>query len=35
MLYTYQECISKYGNDYQIKKKLSEMKLFAIEKGIY
>lgn len=35
MLYTYPECISKYGNDYQIKKKLSEMKLFAIEKGIY
>lgn len=35
MLYTYQECINKYGNDYQIKKKLAEMQLFAIEKGVY
>ena len=35
MLYSYQECLEKYGNDYQIKKELAEGRLFMLEKGIY
>lgn len=35
MLYTYNECIDKYGNDYRIKKELDAKRLFQKEKGIY
>lgn len=35
MLYSYQECLEKYGNDYQIKKELADRRLFKIEKGVY
>lgn len=35
MLFTYQECISKYGNDYLVKKALLNRTLFQIEKGLY
>lgn len=35
MLFTYQECIKKYGNDYLIKKALLKKELFQIEKGLY
>ena len=35
MLLTYQECISKYGNDYQVKKEIDCGNLFLKEKGIY
>lgn len=35
MLYTYEECIGKYGTDYQIQKQVRDGYLFKIEKGIY
>ena len=35
MIYTYDECLDKYGSDYLIKKALKENKLYKIEKGIY
>ncbi|MBR5349125.1 MAG: hypothetical protein IK125_07810 [Lachnospiraceae bacterium] len=35
MLLTYRECISKYGNDYQVKKEIDSGNLFLKEKGIY
>lgn len=35
MLYTYQDCIDKYGNDYMLKKALSGKELYKAEKGIY
>ena len=35
MLFSYKECLDKYGSDYQIKKELAENRLFKIEKGIY
>ncbi len=35
MLLSYQECIDKYGNDYQIKKELNNGNLYMKEKGIY
>lgn len=35
MLYSYQDCVEKYGNDYRIKKELQEGHLFMKEKGIY
>ena len=35
MLYTYNDCIKEYGSDYQLKKALSDQKLYKIEKGIY
>ena len=35
MLYTYNDCIKKYGSDYQLKKALSDQKLYKVEKGIY
>lgn len=35
MLFTYQECIKKYGNDYLIKKALLKGELFQIERGLY
>jgi len=35
MLYTYNDCIKEYGSDYQLKKALSDQKLYKVEKGIY
>jgi hypothetical protein len=35
MLYSYQDCVQKYGTDYKIKKELQEGRLFMKEKGIY
>ena len=35
MLMTYQECLDKYGSDYQIKKEIRSGALFMKEKGIY
>ncbi len=35
MLYSYAECIEKYGSDYQIKKFLKEELLFRIAPGVY
>lgn len=35
MIYSYQECIEKFGNDYKIKKEVQEGRLFMKEKGIY
>ena len=35
MLYSFDECIKKYNNQYQIEKMLLEGKLYKIEKGIY
>lgn len=35
MIYTYNECLDKYGSNYLIKKALKENKLYKIEKGIY
>ncbi len=35
MLLSYQECIDKYGSDYQLKKEIGNGKLFVKEKGIY
>ena len=35
MLYTYNDCISEYGSDYQLKKALSDQKLYKVEKGVY
>lgn len=35
MLFSYKECLDKYGSDYQIKKELAENRLFKIEKGVY
>ncbi len=35
MLFTYQECVDKYGSDYQIKKEIRTGALFVKEKGVY
>lgn len=35
MILTYQECMDKYGNDYQLKKEIANGSIFALEKGIY
>lgn len=35
MLYTYNQCITQYGSDYQLKKALRDGKIYKIEKGIY
>ena len=35
MLLTYQECLEKYGSDYQMKKEIRSGNLFMKEKGIY
>lgn len=35
MLFSYKECLDKYGSDYQIKKELAKNRLFKIEKGVY
>lgn len=35
MILTYQECLDKYGSDYQLKKEIENGALFVKEKGIY
>ena len=35
MILNYQECLKKYGNDYQIKKEIENGNLYMQEKGIY
>lgn len=35
MLLSYNDCISKWQSDYQIKKQIQEGKLYQIEKGVY
>ena len=35
MMYSYSECINKYGSDYQIKREIKKGDLFQIDKGIY
>lgn len=35
MIYTYTECLEKYGSKYNINKKISEGTLYKQEKGIY
>lgn len=35
MLLTYPECLAKWQSDYQVKKQISEGKLYRIEKGVY
>ena len=35
MLLTYQECLDKYGSDYQLKKEITGGTIFMKEKGIY
>jgi len=35
MLLTYQECLERYGSDYQIKKELHSGNLYMKDKGIY
>lgn len=35
MLYSYKECLSKYGTDYRIKQQIKKNTLFMKEKGIY
>ena len=35
MLYSFEECIKKYNNQYQIEKMLQSEKLYKIGKGIY
>lgn len=35
MLFSYQDCIKKFGSDYRIKKEIQSEKLFMKEKGIY
>ncbi len=35
MIYTYKQCLERFGSDYQIKKQISEGILFQIDKGIY
>jgi hypothetical protein len=35
MLLTYNDCIDKYGSDYQLKKEIASGNIFMKEKGIY
>ena len=35
MIYSYDECLKKYGNHYQLTKKLQNEELYKIESGIY
>lgn len=35
MLYSYKQCIEKYGTDYKIKKEIEAGNLFIKEKGVY
>lgn len=35
MIYSYDECLQKYGNHYQLTKKLQNRELYKIESGVY
>ena len=35
MLFSFNECLEKYGNQYQVKKMIESEQLFKIEEGIY
>lgn len=35
MVFSYENCIQKYGSDYRIKKAVSRKELYKIEKGVY
>lgn len=35
MLYSYAQCMERYGNDYQIKKQMKAGLLFKLENGVY
>ncbi len=35
MLYSYKECIERYGSDYKIKKEIEKGQLFKLSTGIY
>ena len=35
MLFSYQDCISRFGSDYKLKKELAAGRLFLKEKGVY
>ncbi|MBO5019186.1 MAG: hypothetical protein J6D52_00840 [Clostridia bacterium] len=35
MLYSYDDCLNKYGNHYQLTKMLESEKIFKIEPGVY
>ncbi len=35
MLYSYAQCMERYGNDYQIKKQMKAGHLFKLESGVY
>ncbi len=35
MILTYAECIEKYGNDYQLKKAVTEEYIYRVESGVY
>ena len=35
MLYTYRQCIEKYGSDYMLKKAITKGEIRQVEKGIY
>ena len=35
MIYSYDECLQKYGNHYQLTKKLQNQELYKIEPGVY
>lgn len=35
MLFSYPDCLQKWQSDYQIKKQISDGKLYRIEKGVY
>lgn len=35
MIYSYEECIRAFGSDYQLKKQITEGKIYKIQKGIY
>ncbi len=35
MLYSYPDCLKEWKSDYQIKKRISDGKLYRIEKGVY
>lgn len=35
MVFSYEDCIQKYGSDYRIKKAVSRKEIYKIEKGVY
>lgn len=35
MLLTYNDCISRFGSDYKLKKAISSQKIFKLDKGLY